>query len=882
MKIIAACLAVLLGVSSASAGSPALRQARERLLKGNYAEAREQYEALLKKGEHAVAATLGLCRAWHSEGNYREALDILDSALKSHGNSADLHAFQADLLFQRGRWDEADKAANHALTLSRNSFLAHWVLARLHRDRGDFKKANDEFLWFVRAYSNADITDPEDLLLVGLSTSERARWDSRLSDQFEFVLGEVYGEALKRDKDFWWAEYYAGALYLEKYNYKLAYRALDKALQINPRAAEALTAKGIAALSRFELKDADLFAERALKINPSLTEALRLKADLHLAAGELDAAGKVLEQARAVNPREEATLARIAACFLLSGKDADFKTLVKEVEKHNPKAGLFYAELAHRLEERRLHESAERYYQRALELRPHLAPARNHLGLLYMRLGREDDARPILEKAAVNDKFNVRVFNSLKVLDHLDTYRTIKTPHFELRHDPKHDQVLAAFMAKYLEEIYEELAKKFQYRPKGPFLIEVFNNHDMFSGRVVALPDLHTIGACTGRLVAMVSTRDRAKVIAKPFNWVRVLRHELVHVFNLEQTNFKVPHWFTEGVAVSLEGFPMTPSWYPLLQERVQSGELFNLDNILLGFVRPNSQEEWQLAYLQSFLYVQYLEKTHGEAAIGGFLKAFSEGLSTDAALERVCKVKKADFEKGYRKHLQALVVKFAGKASEKVLSFTELKKAQARDPANADLTAQLAERYLLLGNTKDAKQLAEQALDHKKNHPLASYVQARLHLAERDKAKAVAVLEAAVDAKAPDLKVLGLLGKLQFEDKQFAQAALTLERARAIEPHETQWLVELVKIYKQSGNEVALRGVLKDFVPLSPDDLDARRILAELLAKAGDHAGAERYARQALEIEVLDTASQRLLEAALKAQNKNDELAVLRKLLQP
>ena len=64
-------------------------------------------------------------------------------------------------------------------------------------------------------------------------------------------------------------------------------------------------------------------------------------------------------------------------------------------------------------------------------------------------------------------------------------------------------------MADYLEEIYDELAEKFDYRPKGPFLIEVFNNHEMFSGRIVALPDLHTIGACTGRMVAMVSPHGK-------------------------------------------------------------------------------------------------------------------------------------------------------------------------------------------------------------------------------------------------------------------------------------------------------------------------------------------------------------------------------------
>ena len=64
-----------------------------------------------------------------------------------------------------------------------------------------------------------------------------------------------------------------------------------------------------------------------------------------------------------------------------------------------------------------------------------------------------------------------------------------------MRYDPKNDGALAHYMADYLEKIYADLSEKFQYKVDGPILIEVFNNHEMFSGRVVALPDLHTVGA---------------------------------------------------------------------------------------------------------------------------------------------------------------------------------------------------------------------------------------------------------------------------------------------------------------------------------------------------------------------------------------------------
>src|SRR5262249_40685047 len=240
----------------------------------------------------------------------------------------------------------------------------------------------------------------------------------------------------------------------------------------------------------------------------------------------------------------------------------------------------------------------------------------------------------------------IRVNNTLKVLDHLDKYDTLKTKHFVIRFDPKNDKVLAGFIAKYLEDIHDELAKRFQYSPAGPILIEIFNKHEMFSGRITAMPDLHTIGACTGPMFAMVSPRDKSKVIGRPFNWVRVIRHELVHIFNLDQTKYQIPHWFTEGLAVQNEGFASPSTWKKILAEKLQANDLLNLDNILLAFARPRSPEQWQQAYLQSELYVTYLTKTYGEEAVGKLLAAFAKGMDNDRALQDSCKVTKADFEK--------------------------------------------------------------------------------------------------------------------------------------------------------------------------------------------------------------------------------------------
>src|SRR5262245_21819218 len=124
MRPLFVCLVVLTSSPLVDAGAPALKEAKQRLLRGNYAEARDRYETLVKEPRHRIPAAVGLSRAWRSEGEYDKALAALDAALKDHPKSADLHAERADVLYARGRWDEAQKAANEALTHSKNQFLA--------------------------------------------------------------------------------------------------------------------------------------------------------------------------------------------------------------------------------------------------------------------------------------------------------------------------------------------------------------------------------------------------------------------------------------------------------------------------------------------------------------------------------------------------------------------------------------------------------------------------------------------------------------------------------------------------------------------------------------------------------------------------------------
>ncbi|HKB03487.1 MAG TPA: tetratricopeptide repeat protein [Gemmataceae bacterium] len=870
-----------------------LAEAQQRWLRGNYEEARAQYEKLLVDEKDRPAAAVGLARTWLSEGGYDKALEAIETALQNDGKNPDLLAARANIRFHTGKWDEASKDAEAALQSKADHFLARLVRAQLLRDRGEVTKADAEMRWFVRTYTqrdNADkpIRDPDELLMVGLAGSENARWHS-LSDQFRFLINELYPDVLKLDPDDWRAEWHIGMLLLEKYNRPEALQAFDNALKINPKSAEAFVGKGMVALQQFETKDADAQADAALKTNPRLTSALRLKADVLMLAGDIPGARKLLDRARAVNPREEPTLARIAACARVLNQPDAVKDVIAEVEKFNPKPAHFYQELASSLEDRKLYKDAEVYFKKSIELREKTATAKTALampaaqaglGMLYLRLGQEDEAKGLLEQAFKGDTFNVRVANSLKVLRHLEKYQTIQTKHYDLRYDPNQDKLLAEFLAEYLETVHERLAKDFQYEPPGRILVELFNNHEMFSGRTVGLPDLHTIGACTGKVVTIAS--PKGKGLVKPFNWGRVIRHELVHIFNLAQTEFLVPHWLTEGLAVRNEGGNRPPQWSAVLRERFEKDDLLDLDSIMLAFVRPRNQEEWALAYCQSHLYVEYMIKTYGLESIGPMLNAFRDGLDTGAALQKVCKVDKDAFEKGYRAYVTEAVksIPSGGKkpAAEKPMTLAELEKAHEKDPEDADIAARLADQYSRRKRSADARKLVDKVLEKKPGHALASIVKARLLSLAGDEDGSREVIEAAARANPDDSRMTLALGRLAMEAKDWTKAAEQFEKGRKTAPLEGDWLPHLIEIYTKVEDTEKLTDVLREQVGNDPDDLKNRIQLAKLLVGARKHAEAEEVARDAIRIDVTDGDAQKALLEALDGQNKDEEAKALRK----
>ena len=878
--------------------------AYERLQQGRYSEAEEDYAGLLKAKPDLGRAVVGMTRAMERQGKYDDAIKATQEFLKANPESAEVLARAAELYFARGNLEEASQAAEAAIKIDTDHTAARMVQANVFRETGELKKADDSYRWFVRYYNRKQPADAETLLLVADGSLKYARWHSS-SSIFNFVINTLCPDALKIDKLSWEAHYVSGSVLLEKYNQAQAIPDLKQALTVNPRAVEAMVALSGAALQKHDLKEAEMYADQALAVQANSVPALHCKIDVLMSKGENEKALELLQKALEVNAVDQGTLARVAALYFLSdvkdGAEEDEKRLknllanldaiddaapekptrleqlIIDLAKRNSSPGYFLTIFAEKLEGRRKFDMAEKVYQHAMRVMPQLSDPKTGLGMLYMQIGRTDEAKQILDDAFKADPYHVRVSNMRKVLNVLAEYETVASDHFVIRVDSKADKILGEYMSEYLESVYTELVELYGYEPETRTTFEIYHNakglsgHQWFSARMIGLPWIQTIGASTGMMVALASPT----AAEKPYNWARVVKHEFVHILTLQQTRFNIPHWFTEALAVTSEGSERPAVWNGLLLERVPADKLWRLDELNDIFVRPPTPLDWQFAYCQSRLYAQYMIEKHGKETISKLLDAYRQNIKTDDAIQKVFSISADDFHADYKKFIKEMLEKdLGGVTLEAPKTLAELEKAKEANPEDAAAIAAYAEGLLEAKRREQAKELAEAALAINDKEPTAAYVLAELEILAQNLDEAAFYLEGALDKENPNRKVLGLLAKTRLLLGEFEVAAELYELGRkklgigkSFLPGTDEWLKGLGAAYVKLGRVEELQEVLEVVANLDGDNVLVRKKLAQMAIGAEKTEAAKKWATQSLFIDVMDPEIHDILAKVYKSE---------------
>ena len=846
-----------------------LTSAQNLLLKGRYEEAREQFGAASYTDP---AAAIGLMRIAEETGQREKAAAEIAGATKRFPKEAKVHAEQARLALDQGDLRLAKSAALAARELDDASFPARFVQAELDRLDGKLTEALPGYLKIIAVMNRLEsIQDPHELRIVAQAAARYARF-SKSTGLFTRIVNDVYPASLRRNENYWPAHFDSCLLFQEKYNEADAAEQLQAGLAIHPRAAELYAAQASLLVDKFDLPKARAAIKRALEARDDLLLARQLEADTFIAEQNPGAAVPLLEKALQLQPHSLETKGRLLACFahLDGGSPEAPAAKMKEVIdflRDNPtclgEAWLIAGEACDRM---RHFVLAEKCYRAALLLLPQHIYIRGHLGLSLMRLGEEPEAAQLLEESFQLDPFNVRVKNTLEVLDVLQGYAILETEHFVLRFDRGQNELFAEYAAEALEnEIYPQITKELGYAPPGKTLIEFFSRakntkgHGWFSARMVGLPFIGTVGACAGKMVALVSPDE----LGDKFNWARVLRHEFVHVVNLQQSDFRIPHWLTEGLAVHLEDQPRPAAWNKLLVSRADAGKLFDLDDITFGFIRPSNHDDWTLAYCQSELYVDYMRSRFGAGSIAKLLAAISQRKTVAGSIQSAFNVDQADFEAGYMKFVEDEVEKLRAPVLAHSQPIDTLKTKVEEKPDDAAASAILARAYLEKNDRANARRFAKKAIELDKNQLGAAYVLARLARLSGDDEAATELLRPALDAEKSDPDALALLADLLTAAGVQAGAEKCYILGRKNFPADDRWLKGLARIYLTKQDNERLSPVLAELAVKDAENLTMRKKLAQLSLAAKDYDAALRWASEAMHLNLRDAAAHALRGSA-------------------
>lgn len=689
-----------------------------------------------------------------------------------------------------------------------------------------------------------------------------------------------------------------------EYNWDEVEDEAKRALEIAPQTPGALRALAEAKLYFRDADAAEKLLTEALEINPVDQETLALVATLRMlqdgwpdvarlkvlldnldriAGMKPDEILSLLAKAnrspdappagQPVEQRNETPVGGATGLQATGLQLSRFEKIVVEVAARNPKPGYFLTALGEQVDRFRQHAIAEPLFKQAISLMPQLSQPKTALGQVYMATGRIDDAKRVFDDAFKADPYHVRVSNMRKVLKVLDDYNTVTTEHFVIRADAKLDKLLARYMAEYLEEVYPELTTLFGFEPESRTQIEIYNEakglsgHQWFSARMVGLPWVQTIGASTGSIIAMTSPT----AMEEPLNWARVLKHEFVHVLTLQQTNFNIPHWYTEALAVRSEGYPRPVEWNKLLLDRVPKGELKNLDTLSMGFIRAGNQANWNFAYCQSVLYAEYMAERFGEPSLAKLLDAYRRNRTTDQAVPEVFGVEKADFEKGYREFLDKLVASLRQTESEPEIKPSQIEKAYEKNKDDPKAAADYARLMLFIRERDKARKIAGEVLKREPTQPVAALVMGALLLRDDKPDDAAKVLEPALNQERPNRHLLELFLRVRLRQKLADEALKLCDLGERHFPYNSDWWQGRAVAAKLTDDKAKRREALEKLIYLEADDPAPRKALSEMALVDGNFTDALKYAKLTLHIDVLDADVHRLLGESLRGLKQYD-----------
>lgn len=744
------------------------------------------------------------------------------------------------------------------------SLQAAVVAARAYRDLGAVREAVGVLEPWRERLQSQELTGAASLTAAGEALAMLAQLEGRPARDYGLAMS-LFGKARVEADPLYWPAYLAEArLLIDKDNNPQAAQALFEALTLNPSCGEAWYLLGRMLLGAFDFDRAGVCLKKLREINEQHLLADALEARLLLTQKDAGQARAVIEAALSRYPRQRELVALLAAAEALLFDRAAVDAALGHFEQLAPRHPLAYYTVGEYLAAARQYAWGEAVLRRAIELDPNWAQPRVELGTLLMQWGKEQAALVELRHATRLDSFNRQAHNQAKLAEELVGYEQIRTEHFVIKYQAGVDGVLARDMPEELERIYGHLTAVFGYEPPNPTLIEIMPDEERFAVRITGMPDIWTIAACTGDVIAMTPPRGGAHQHGS-FDWVRVIQHEFVHTVTLNQTDYRIPHWFTEGCAVSQE--PVDRGYDECRLLAKSFNRLFGLDQISWAFIRPESPLDRPLAYAQASWMVQYVTERFGHRAVVAMLERYREG-ATEAQAILTATGQAPDFFMAGFKAWAAKEMRSWGLGPQ--LGDDEIKKAFGpSDKPSDEVLAQWLERYpshpgLL---RMAAGRAVERAVRRDDELGVGG-----ANAVELEAVKQVVLRYAASRPVDPwSDEQLVRIAKRQGRVEEAIGAMQQLDRA---DDKTGRWAVELAGIHRDAGRLGLAADAMTRALQRQPYNASYRELAATVALQGGDFEGALRHLQAMVALEP-DRAIHQVRLAAIYAKMGRREESV-------
>jgi tetratricopeptide (TPR) repeat protein len=634
-----------------------------------------------------------------------------------------------------------------------------------------------------------------------------------------------------------------GRLMHERFNNTEADNLFGEALQRDPKSAQAYFGLALVSADGFDNKAIE-YAQKSIELDPKLYEAHELLASLLLEDNDQAKAFDEADTALKISSEALDAMAIHAAIEILNDRPPD--AWVEKIRAVNPVYGEGYALIANELVLNRRYVDGIAYYRKAIEADPRLWSAHAQLGINLMRLGQEDEPRKQLEMCYANGYRNEVTVNSLRLLDSYKNFVTFKDSDTILKLNKKEAELLHPYFEAEMKRIIATYDKKYKMTLPGPVQVEVYPDHEDFAVRTMGMPGLGALGVTFGLVIAMDSPSGRPP---GEFHWASTLWHEMSHVYILTATNFRVPRWFTEGLAVH-EETEVSPEWgdriTPEIVVAIRDKKLLPVAELDRGFIRPEYPAQVIVSYYEAGRICDYIKERWGADKLLDMVHSFADRKNTPDVIRADLGMAPEEFDQQFLAWLE----KDVGKT---VANFDEWR-AKLKDVA-AQAKSKNYDEVLKEGD--EARRLYPDYI-----YPANPYeFMAEADLAKGDKPSAVSILTAYEKIGGHNPPALKQLASLEQELGKPADAAATLDRLNYVYPTDEDLHRRLGDLWFAQNN---FSGAIREYnavIAMGPlDKASAQFNAARAYFAAGEKDKAEDHVLASLEVAPDYRPAQKLL----------------------